>query len=166
VNVLMLLELAAAMDGDRVALGSMQAGLSYTELLDLAARAGKLLEDDGEQPVLYADVASRALPVAFLGAAWAGRPFAPLSYRLADEDLRALVETQAPTTVICGAEVARRLDGLADIERVDPDDFLRSVASTTAARGRWQEDPNLPALLLHTSGTTGSSKVAILRTGT
>jgi acyl-CoA synthetase (AMP-forming)/AMP-acid ligase II len=142
-NVLTLLELAAAMDGDRVALGSR----SYAELLDLAARAGTLLGQDPGRPVLYADVAAPALPVAFLGAAWAGRPFAPLSYRLAPERLRALVEAQAPATLI------------------DPAGFLDAVAAAPPAAGRWPEDPDLPALLLHTSGTTGAPKVAILRHG-
>ncbi len=162
-NVLILLELAATMDGERIALGEGSGRLSYAALLDLAARAGELLRADAERPVLYADVASPALPVAFLGAAWAGRPFVPVSYRLADERLRQLVRAQAPAMVVCGEPVAQRLDGLADIDCVQVEDFLQTLASTKAADYRWADDGEVPALLLHTSGTTGTPKVAILR---
>ena len=89
-NILTLLDMAVSGFGDRTAFGSVGSGLTYTELLERSARAGHYFTEAGTDRVSFLDVSSPALPVALFGAAYAGQPFVPLNYRLADGDLAAL----------------------------------------------------------------------------
>ncbi|GIH73593.1 class I adenylate-forming enzyme family protein [Planobispora longispora] len=154
-NIVTFLEMAASADPGRVALGT---GTTYADLLAATSRlAGQWA---GAPPaVAYAAVGTPALPVALFAAAWTGRPFVPVSYRLADEPLRALLGGQAPAVLLAEgrpAEVAATVDGL---QIIAPDEAL-------AATGQAPEpvqDPDLPCVLLHTSGTTAAPKVAVLR---
>ena len=45
---------------------------------------------------------SPAVPIALYGAAIAGKPFVPINYRLADEQVRAIVARTAPATIVVG----------------------------------------------------------------
>jgi acyl-CoA synthetase (AMP-forming)/AMP-acid ligase II len=87
-----------------------------------------------------------------------------VSYRLADDRLRSIVERTTPAYVIVGDGVAERLEGIEGIEVVARDAFLASVEdeSVDEADG-WGCDPDAPAVLLFTSGTTGDPKAAVLR---
>nr|BFE78061.1 hypothetical protein GCM10020093_006620 [Planobispora longispora] len=95
-NIVTFLEMAASADPGRVALGT---GTTYADLLAATSRlAGQWA---GAPPaVAYAAVGTPALPVALFAAAWTGRPFVPVSYRLADEPLRALLGGQAPAVLL------------------------------------------------------------------
>ena len=87
-NIMLLLEMAAGAAPDRLALGERAKGLSYDRLYDLAGRAAAEFRGLGVERVVYAAESSPALPVALFGAAWAGVPFVPVNYRLADDRLR------------------------------------------------------------------------------
>ena len=56
---------------------------------------------------MLVDLNSEAVPLALFGAALAGKPFVPVNYRLADDQLQAILERTAPATVIVGEGVAR-----------------------------------------------------------
>ena len=91
----MVLEMAADSLGDRVALGPRAGGMTFAELGHRARRAGTVLAEAAGANVVLVDENSLALPLALFGAAIAGKPFVPVSYRLADDRLRAIVARAA-----------------------------------------------------------------------
>ena len=150
--------------GDRTAVGSIGSGLTYAQLLDHAARAGHSFDQAGTERVSFLDVTSPALPVALFGAAYAGQPFVPLNYRLADGDLAQLAERTAPASLVAGADQNARVAHVDGLTIADRDDFMETAATGDALEaGSWPSDPDDIAVLLYTSGTTGSPKAAVLR---
>jgi len=163
VNITTLLDIVADVDPDRVAVGDARDGLTLAQLRDLVARAATVLQEQPDRPLLFAGTATAAFPVALFAAATVGRPFAPISYRLAAEPLNAIVADQTPTTLLAEDRTAADLDaGLAvEVERAL--DFLGRARQAERWDGDPGHDPEDVAVLLHTSGTTGKPKVAVLR---
>ncbi|CAM2808879.1 fatty acid--CoA ligase family protein [Prescottella defluvii] len=161
-NILTLLEIAAGADGDRIALGDKHDGLSYARLLELAGAFAAGRAGRPEQTVLYGSTASPSFPIALFGSAWSGLPFAPISYRLADEPMRRLIEGRAPALLVADGAVARVAADVPGVATVTPEALVASL-SAGADIAPAEQDPEAPAVLLHTSGTTGTPKVAILR---
>ena len=162
-NLMMLLEMASGAMGDRVAVGDATRGLTYEQLYDLAGRTAAQLRDGHHERLLFCDVSSPLLPLALFGSSWAGRPFVPLSYRLADDRLRDLVARQAPALCLCGSDGMPRLHGIDGVTLAETDAFLDSLKTFGPAEADWANDEDDVAVLLHTSGTSGEPKVAILR---
>src|SRR5262245_50022042 len=152
----MILEMAADSLGDRVAVGPLAGGLTYAELGHRARRAGTWLVGQPGERVVLIDENSLAVPIALFGSAIAGKPFVPVSYRLADDRLRSIVDRAAPALVIAGDGVAERLAGVDGIEIVPRADFLAASADESIEEtDGWGCDPEATAVLLFTSGTTG-----------
>jgi len=162
-NLVVLLEMSASAMGERVAVGSARGGMSFEALFDRAGRGATWLSQRPGASVLYAAVSAPALPVALYAAAWAGRAYVPVNYRLADDRLRLLVSRQAPAVLICDPGAQARFAGIDGIEVVTTEDFLDAVAACEPAATEWSMEPDDVAVLLHTSGTTGEPKVAVLR---
>ena len=162
-NIMLLLEMAAGAADDRLALGERADGLSYGRLFDLAGRAAAEFRGLEVERVVYVAESSPALPVALFGAAWAGLPFVPVNYRLADDRLRLIVERQAPAVVLCDAGTEHRFAGIEGLTLVTVFGFLTSITGREPLAQEWSLDPENVALLLHTSGTSGEPKAALLR---
>ncbi|WP_346773850.1 AMP-binding protein [Rhodococcus sp. X156] len=157
-----LLDMVAGVDPDRVAIGDRDTGLSLHQLRTLAGGAATLLADQPHRPLLFAGTATPAFPVALFGAALAGRSFAPISYRLAADPFAALVADQAPSTLLHdepGAHPALP----DDVAVVGAAAFLQRAGGAAEWTRDADQDPEQAAVLLHTSGTTGKPKVAVLR---
>ena len=162
-NILTLLDIVADVDPDRVVFGDRETGMTYAQLRALAARSASWLDGQPGRPVLFAGTATTAFPVALFGAAAANRPFAPISYRLGQGPLQLIVDSQVPAQLIADDRTSEVLEGHRELRVVDPEAFLGEVAKARLSAEDPDHDPENPAVLLHTSGTTGSPKVAVLR---
>ncbi|WP_380876753.1 hypothetical protein ACFB49_09980 [Sphingomonas sp. DBB INV C78] len=157
-NIFMMLEMAADAMGDRVAVVSGDASLTYGELLVAARGAAALAQASGALRLAFLDINGLAAPVALFGAALAGIPYVPINYRLTAPEIAALLERVSPALLICESGEAP-----AGISRITPADFLaRAQAGGGEDLVAPDEDRGI-AVELFTSGTTGVPKAAILR---
>lgn len=162
-NIVTLLDIVASVEPDRVILGDKDQGITLGGLRDLADRAAGALGDHPGRPLLFSGAATEAFPVALLGAAVAGRPFAPVSYRLAPGPYAELVADQLPATLLAEPTSSAGLTYGTQLAISTPDEFVRTVRRASPSGAEPGQDPEAPAVLLHTSGTTGKPKVAVLR---
>ncbi len=166
-NLMMLLEMAASGFGDRTAVGSNNGtGLTYQQLFAEAGAAAERFAADGIDNVALVDISSPALPIALFGAAWAGKPFVPLNYRLTPAELDALAAQISPATAVVGDRAAETFGSPDGITVVDRADFLAATtqkAAAGAADPTWGMEGEDIAVLLFTSGTTGAPKAAVIR---
>ena len=163
---MMLLEMAATAMGGRVAVGPLDGGATCDDLMGSAAALAGRLRAAQAQSLVLCDEPGAVLPVALFGAAWAGVPYVPINYRLADDDLRGLAERAAPALAVADPSGADRLAGVEGLEVVGRDTLLDDLAHADAGAaepGDWPMDPDAAAVLLYTSGTSGPPKSAVLR---
>ena len=157
-NLMMLLEMAAEGLGDRIAVGSRDGGITYGGLFARAGAAASRFREDPGDAVVLCDESSPAVPISLFGAAWAGKPYIPLNYRLADADLCALAERSAPGLAVTDDAGAARLVAIDGLTTVVRDVFLAEPGGGTGdVVGDWNMDAEEIAVLLYTSGTTGTS---------
>ncbi len=161
-NVAMLLEMVSEGAGDRVVLGSRRGGMAAGEVLAAARRAAGMFVRAGAAHVVLVDVNSEAVPLALFGAALAGIPFVPVNYRLADEQLRSILE-RVPGVAVVGDGMVDRVSAADGIEPVSRSEFLSRIAGSGVPEDLPWVDPDAVAVLLFTSGTTGEPKAAVLR---
>ena len=160
----MLLEMAADGFGDRVGITAGGKGVSVADLAVRCRRLGTFFASRAGEHVALVDLNSEAVPLALFGSAIAGKPYVPISYRLPDEQLRAIAARIAPAILIAGDGVAERLGPIDGIDVVSRDDILRAADDPSLDEGDgWGGDPDTIAVLLFTSGTTGEPKAAVLR---
>jgi long-chain acyl-CoA synthetase len=161
-NIAMILEMAADTFADRVAVSDGQTSLTYAALQQRALAAAALVAGNGSRNTAILDVNSTAIPVALFGAALAGTPYVPLNYRLAKDELDALLSRVTPATLFTTAAAFAGLTapkGLIQAERgrlLAEDDIRHDLPASG-------EDGRDVAVQLFTSGTTAKPKAAILR---
>ena len=158
----MLLEMAAEGDPDRVVLGSHDAGITASDLLERSRRAAIYFEKSGAEVVGYFGLNEDTLPVALFGAALAGIPFAPLNYRAPDEQLRGILGRVAGGIMIADDQEVDRLNGIGATNVLTKAEFAAAIAEPVTGEHPFV-DPEEIAVLLFTSGTTSEPKAAILR---
>jgi acyl-CoA synthetase (AMP-forming)/AMP-acid ligase II len=163
-NLMMLLEMAAAGMGERVAVQCEGECWTHAELFAGAGRLAGLIRDAGVERVSVLDVSSPGVPLALFASAWAGKPFVPINYRLTDAEVDALIERVTPALLVTDRERARRLAGRAGVKLVVREDLLAEArAAAEAPAADWSMEPEDIAIWLFTSGTTGAPKAALLR---
>jgi acyl-CoA synthetase (AMP-forming)/AMP-acid ligase II len=87
----LLLEMAASGQGERIALGPLDGGTSYTRLAELAAGGGAVLTAVGAKQAVLLGRNGPILPHVLFAAAHAGIPFCPMNYRLSTQYLHDLL---------------------------------------------------------------------------
>lgn len=160
-SIVTLLTMAVELEPDRVAVTCGGESLTYGDLLDRSYATAERLRADGAQHVALLDLNTLAFPIALFGAAAAGVPLAPLNYRLADDRLDAALARLSPVVLFRGEGVANEIT-LGHQDRVLSTADLNSGARSSAEESGLVDDES-PAVLLFTSGTTGTPKIAILR---
>jgi acyl-CoA synthetase (AMP-forming)/AMP-acid ligase II len=153
-----LVEMVESGFDDRVLLGTTASPVTGSDLGRLV-RAGASTIAGNHTAVVYAGENHPLLPVALLAAAWAGVPFVPINYRLADEQLNALVARQPGALVLADPLTAPRLTttGVATL-----DAWLDSFPEGAPDIEPPFDDDEV-AIVLFTSGTTSEPKAALLR---
>jgi len=162
-NLGMLLDMAASGFGARVAIGSLDSGLTYERVAELAGRLAADLRDHAGRPVAVAAPTGLHTPVALFGAAAAGCSYAPINFRLPDDALGDLAERLNPAMAVSTGD---NHDVLAQRTRAavqQADVWLAGLADRPAEPFAFDDDPDAPAVVLYTSGTSSAPKAAVLR---
>jgi acyl-CoA synthetase (AMP-forming)/AMP-acid ligase II len=160
VNVTLLLDMAAAGFADRTAFGPRRGGISFEDLRRRTAVAAQLILDHAPEHVVFVGRNGPAFPQVLLGSATAGVPFAPLNYRLAEDQLTGLLAQLSRPLVVADADyVSTVADGAERV--ITTEDFLAITASGEPG-DLAAEDADASAVLLFTSGTTAQPKAVVL----
>jgi acyl-CoA synthetase (AMP-forming)/AMP-acid ligase II len=159
----LLLEMASDAAPDRIIVGELSQGVTLAELQGRARSAAAWLGRQSGETLVYLGLNSPYLPVAVFAGGLAGKPFAPINYRLSDEELRRLIARTAPSVAIVDDDMLPRVQGVDGVQLVPASEF-RAVCEDAALRA--EELPFTDqdiGVLLFTSGTTGEPKAAVLR---
>src|SRR5262245_2204335 len=161
---MMLLEMAAAGMGERVAVQCAGERWTHAELFAGAGRLAARIRETAVERVSVLDVSSPAVPLTLFASAWSGKPFVPINYRLTGAEVDALLERVAPVLLVTDRERASGLAGRAGVTLVLREELLAEArAATEAPAADWSMEPEEIAIWLFTSGTTGIPKAALLR---
>ncbi len=159
-NLGLLLEMAGSTLPERQAVMGGDVELTFDELSRAALACAERLVAGGHDALVYCGTNDVTFPISLFGAAAAGVPFIPLNYRLGDEQLQPLVEAHPGALVVAehlpvaGADPTRTIDRgeLVVTGDVDESGDLPPFV-----------DPDDVAVVLYTSGTSGTPKAALLR---
>ena len=164
-NIMMLLEMVQTTFPDRKAFTDGSSGASYTyqELLEAARRRAASVKDSGASRLVKLDVSNLGTPLSLFTSAWAGVPYVPLNYRLTDEEIEALLKRVTPAYLVTEEGRLDTLGSVDDVVANTTTSFLDAGNHPESIEGEWSMDPEEIAVLLFTSGTTGTPKAAVLR---
>ena len=167
-NIMMLLEMAAMSMPDRIAFTNADSGesLSYQQLFNAAGSAASSIKANGASRVAVIDVSSLALPMALFGAACAGVPYVPINYRLSAEEIDALLARVTPAFLLSDQEICDQYSQSEysnELNTIERQTFIDTHKNEELPASDWPMDPEEVAVLLFTSGTTGTPKAAMLR---
>ncbi|MBF6554979.1 MAG: AMP-binding protein [Acidimicrobiales bacterium] len=155
----LVLDMVHAGYGDRTALTADGDSIDYARLAERSWAASARFLELGVPAVVYLGGNHAAYPLSLFGAAGAGVPFIPLNYRLGAEQLAAQIDAHPGAFVVYGTEPPAGAD---PARSAQCQEFAESLSGARVEPPPPQ-DPDLPCVLLYTSGTTAAPKAAVLR---
>jgi fatty-acyl-CoA synthase len=159
----LLLEMAAEAFPERTAVGPITEGLTFGEL-GARTRAGAVwLSSFEADTVVFLGLNGATLPAVVFASAEIGRPFAPLNYRLSDDELRRLLARTAPSVAVVDDDMMHRVAGTPGVTLKTRSEFDAACQDPAARQAEPVDADRDIAVLLFTSGTTGEPKAAVLR---
>lgn len=158
-SISLLLEMAVSAEPDRIAVVSDDTRYTTGELSNLADGGAGVITESGTHSVAYVGVGGNMLPLLMFSAARAGRPFAPLNYRLSGQALRELIDRLPQPLVVVDNEYRDVVAG-AGTAVMDSGTFC-AMARTATSAVQFPE-PDDAAVVLFTSGTTSRPKAVEL----
>ncbi|MBL4826433.1 MAG: acyl--CoA ligase [Spongiibacteraceae bacterium] len=160
-NISLLLQMAAEAGPERLGLVCDGRRWSYGALFNAAKGAAQLFINSECSHVALLDESSEAAPIALFGAALAGIAYVPLNYRLADQDLAALLDRIAPAYVVGNSDRVQRLSrGHRCVTR---ENFVADAEQAAINAPDEEREGEGIAAQIFTSGTTAAPKAALLR---
>ncbi|BBZ15568.1 class I adenylate-forming enzyme family protein [Mycobacterium branderi] len=158
-SISLLLEMAASSDAGRPAVVSGETRLTTGELNAWADGGSGVIAATGAAHVAYVGTGGMLLPLLMFSAARAAVPFTPLNYRLSTPALCELIGRLAEPLVVVDEEY-RDVVGTAGKQVITSGEFVEAARSTEPLLGF--ADPDAPAVVLFTSGTTSRPKAVEL----
>ena len=155
----LVLEMTHEGMGDRVAVAADGSHLTQRQLAERSWAAAARFVAEGTPAIVYLGGNHLAFPLALFGAAGAGIPFIPLNYRMAAEQIRDRLDAHPGALVIHQQELPPGVDADRAVDHQAFTDSLDDAGLEPAP----PSDPELPCVLLYTSGTTAAPKAAVLR---
>ncbi|WP_024795267.1 class I adenylate-forming enzyme family protein [Tomitella biformata] len=160
-SITLILEMAVSGNPDRTAISADGTTLSYQEFAELVTGVGSVLIESGAKSLVFLGGSGLALPTALFASAHAGIPFTPINYRLNAQQLEQLINRIDGALVVVDREYLNVVAGGAATV-ITTEDLLER-ARTAAPRPAAEVDPDAPAIVLFTSGTTSEPKGVVLR---
>ena len=158
-----LLDRAASLWGDRPAVEDDVQSLTYSEYRSRSRRvaAGLLSSGSNRRPVVVYLPKSVRMLCCFMGAMYAGSPYAPVDSHIPMARLEKILESLRPGLLITNAELAPNLDSCSlggvkvvlaeELEAAAPDEARVDAATASVV------DCD-PIYIMYTSGSTGTPK--------
>ncbi|MFF3574786.1 class I adenylate-forming enzyme family protein [Nocardia jiangxiensis] len=162
-SISLILEMAVSDNPDRIALSVENSSLTYRQFTELVAGVGSILIESGAKSVVFLGRSGLELPALLFASAYAGIPFTPVNYRLAAGALAALIARVDGAVVVVDRSYAESVSGV-DAPVVLTDQlFAQGREQVSAPLPAVDVDPDSPAIVLFTSGTTSEPKGVVLR---
>ncbi|MGY1551338.1 class I adenylate-forming enzyme family protein [Microbacterium sp. A588] len=156
-SISVLLSTIAEIVPERVAITDGTGSITYGDVHRDAGRLASRAVAEGAECIAFIGTNSAAVPLLLFAAAEAGVPFAPLNYRLADEQLRRQTERLGRALIVTDEAGAARIGAPADCIVIDIAE-ARSPEPVESMPGGAGD----VAVWLFTSGTTGEPKIVEL----
>lgn len=153
----MLLDMVGQAAGDRVAVSCGDQHTTYADLQAQAEGYASLIREQGLSAVAYVGENSPYAVALLFGCSIAGASYVPVNYRWTDAQLAEALGRLAPLGLVADERSAPRVAGLPGVVP------LGDPAAVVPGGAADRSTSNAPAVLLFTSGTSGTPKVVVLR---